>query len=241
MSDPTQEQLEERRRIRATYDAYARTGHERRWDHSNPGIARIGAESRAAVVDLLRLSLPSSDESRVLDLGCGDGSLAEDVKTAGIETLWTGLDLRPEAVEQARARYAWAEFVNASADALPFPDAVFDAVTAVVLFSSLPTERLERAVSDEIRRVLCPDGWLIWYDLRYNNPSNPDVHGMSRGRISELFPGWRQELRSTTLAPPIARRLGPLTPLLYSALSGIPMLRSHLIGRLQRPSEPRQP
>jgi len=40
----------------------------------------------------------------------------------------------------------------------------------------------------------------------------------------------------TTLIPPIARRLGPTTPVLYPILESIPFLRSHLIGRLRCPT-----
>jgi hypothetical protein len=39
-----------------------------------------------------------------------------------------------------------------------------------------------------------------------------------------------------TVLPPIARRLGVTTPLLYPMLEAIPVLRSHLVGRLQRPA-----
>jgi len=38
-----------------------------------------------------------------------------------------------------------------------------------------------------------------------------------------------------TLLPPLARRLGPATPLAYPVLAALPPLRSHLIGLLRKP------
>jgi hypothetical protein len=43
-------------------------------------------------------------------------------------------------------------------------------------------------------------------------------------------------MRSITVVPPIARRLGPLTPVAYPILHAVPPLRSHFVGRLRCPS-----
>ena len=129
-----------------------------------------------------------------------------------------------------------ARFVVGSADAMPFRDRAFHVVCAITLFSSLPSPSLEAAVATEISRVIRPGGWLVWHDLRYDNPGNPAVHGVTTGRLRELFPGWELELHSFTLVPPIARRLGPLTRVAYPLLHAVPPLRSHLIGRLRCPS-----
>jgi hypothetical protein len=87
-----------------------------------------------------------------------------------------------------------------------------------------------------VARILRPGGYLIWYDIRYDNPSNRAVHGVTRSRLQALFPGWRQELKTSTVAPPVARRLGRVTPIVYPVLHAIPILRSHLIGRLRKPA-----
>jgi hypothetical protein len=56
----------------------------------------------------------------------------------------------------------------------------------------------------------------------------------------DLFPDLDLKLRSVTLAPPVARRLGPLTPFGYHALVALPFLRSHLLGLLTKlPKESR--
>lgn len=219
--------------IRQTYQRYEREGRYQRWDPRNPGNARIERDRDRALVDLVARSLPTTG-GRVLDLGMGDGRLAEVARVAGLPIgLWTGVDLDPRAVEAAAAAAPWAHFVEASADRLPFDDASFDAVVASTLFSSLPSRQLEEAVASEIGRVLNGGGWLIWYDLRYANPANPSVHGLSRRVVGSLFPGWSIDLGSITLLPPLARRLGPLTRALYRPLHAFPLLRSHLVGRLR--------
>lgn len=222
--------------IRTTYQRYRLEGRHRLWDISNPGFARMMRDRDQALVNLLERSLPRSGAT-VLDLGSGDGRLAGIVRDAKVEVAsWTGVDLDRASVAAASVEYPWATFQEASADALPFAEATFDAVVATTLFSSLPSAEIESRVAAEIRRVLKPGGWLIWYDLRYDNPSNPNVHGLGRASLARLLPGWDADVRPITLLPPLARRLGPLTPLLYRLLEVLPPLRSHLIGRLRRPA-----
>lgn len=223
--------------IRETYQRYEREGRYRTWDRLNPGNARIERDRDRAIVDLLERSLPATG-GRVLDLGMGEGRLAELVRRAELPVgSWAGVDLDPRAVQAAAAAAPWGHFVEASADRLPFEEGAFDVVVASTLFSSLPSRHMEDAVASEISRVLAAGGWLIWYDLRYGNPANRSVHGLSRSEIRSLFRGWAVELQSITLVPPLARRLGPLTGGLYGPLQALPLLRSHLVGRLRPPAD----
>ena len=219
--------------IRETYQRYEREGRYRNWDLRNPGNARIERDRDGALVNLLRQSLPAAG-GRVLDVGTGDGKLAEVARRADVTIgSWCGVDIDPRAVQAAAAAAPWAHFIEASGDRLPFDRASFDAVVASTLFSSLPSKRLEEAVAAEIGRVLKVGGWLLWYDLRYENPANPSVHGLGYDNVQSLFAGWVMELESMTLLPPLARRLGPWTDGLYGPLHALPFLRSHLIGRLR--------
>lgn len=227
--------MNDRDRIRDTYRAYETTGRHHLWDLRNRGFARLARDRDVAVQALLARSLPGGS-ARLLDLGCGDGSLIGTVLRRWPDVDATGVDLLPDRIDEARRFVPDATFIVASADALPLETVAFDVVTAITLFSSIPSADMERSVATEIGRVLSPGGWLVWYDLRYDNPSNAEVHGLSSRRLAALFPGWRQELRSVTLAPPIARRLGPLTPIGYPVLQAIPPLRTHLVGRLRCPS-----
>lgn len=220
--------------IRDTYGRYRDEGRQRLWDPANRGYRRMVEDRDRDLLALLGESLPD-DGGRVLDVGCGDGRMAEAARVAGmLAASWTGIDLDGSQVAAARTAHPWASFLEASADELPFEDGSFDVAIAATLFSSLPSPQLERAAAQEVARVIRPGGWLIWYDIRIDNPRNPAVHGLSADAVGRLFPGWTVELRSTTLLPPVARRLGPATSALYPLLAAIPVMRSHLVGRLRR-------
>ena len=96
--------------------------------------------------------------ARVLDVGCGTGALtlavAERVGPGGTAV---GLDLNPGMLAVARTKPARIEWVEAPAEALPFPDRSFDAVVsqfALMFFA----DRV--AALREMWRVLRPDGRL---------------------------------------------------------------------------------
>jgi ubiquinone/menaquinone biosynthesis C-methylase UbiE len=200
----------------------------------NPGYRETATRLNTGVLHALAASA-THGHRRALDLGCGDGDLIASAKRAGLTATWFGVDLRPEVVESAAARHPDAHFSAGSADRLEFGPATFDIVVAKLLFSSLRSAPMEEEVANEIARVLKPEGWLVWLDVRYGNPTNRAVHGLTLRRLTSLFPGWGQELRSDGLLPPLARRLGRLTPFLHGPLLTVPLLRSHLVGRLQHP------
>jgi SAM-dependent methyltransferase len=231
-SDERKRSLDE---IRTTYAGYERNGRSSLWDRDNPGYRRLGERRDADLLELIRQSL-IGDRSELLDVGCGTGGVAAIPGLRDLSVEVTGLDLLPDRLAIARERAPDATFVLGSADDMPFKASAFGLATAVTLFSSLSTLALELAVAREVDRVLRPGGWLIWYDIRYSNPSNSGVHGIPGKRLWELFPGWNSHTRSHTLIPPIARRLGRATPFLYPPLEAIPPFRSHLIGRLQKPA-----
>jgi SAM-dependent methyltransferase len=220
--------------IRTTYADYHTSGRERLWVRSNRGYARLIDDRDRVLLPLIAASLPAGG-GRFLDVGCGSGELLAAIVAADLAATCAGIDLLPSRIETARSVVPAATLVAGSAEAMPFDDGAFDVAAALTLFSSLPSAELERAVAREIGRVLRPGGWLVWYDLRRGNPTNPAVHGIPERNVRLLFPGWKVQLQSITLAPPIARRLGVLTPLAYPVLHAVPPLRSHLIGRLRRP------
>jgi ubiquinone/menaquinone biosynthesis C-methylase UbiE len=229
------EGVTEQDRIRERYRSYEVEGRDRLWDPTNPGFARLIHERDATVLDLTMRSLPATG-GRLLDLGCGDGRHIAAVLEVRPDVEAVGIDLLEDRIDEARAAVPGATFSVGSADSLPLEADAFDLVYAITLFSSIPTAAMEEGAAREIARVLRPGGSLIWHDLRYDNPSNPAVHGLAERDIAQLFPGWAREIRSFTLVPPVARRLGRMTPSLYPLLHAVPPLRSHLIGRLRCPT-----
>ena len=57
-------------------------------------------------------------------------------------------------------------------------------------------------MAQEMLRVSREDGLIIWYDFYMNNPLTPDIRGIRKHEITELFPHRRIELHRVTLALP---------------------------------------
>jgi len=93
---------------------------------------------------------------RVLDAGCGEGYGPDLLAAAGGEVV--GVDLEPEIVHRARARYPRVTFDIANLVSLPYPDASFDAVVSLQVIEHLHTPQ---EFLSEAKRVLAPGGRLI--------------------------------------------------------------------------------
>jgi SAM-dependent methyltransferase len=81
------------------------------------------------LVSILRRELATPRGKRVLDLGCGTGLYAPALTKLGIR--YTGADISPVALCQARARCPAGEFVQSDILNLRLPNLHFDAVMAV--------------------------------------------------------------------------------------------------------------
>jgi ubiquinone/menaquinone biosynthesis C-methylase UbiE len=105
----------------------------------------------------------------VLDVGCGTGTLAIAAKKrVGSAGAVFGIDASPAMVAKALRKSARAgvdvAFMEAVAEALPFPDARFDAVLSTMMLHHLP-RLVRRRCFAEIRRVLKPRGRLLVVDF----------------------------------------------------------------------------
>jgi len=111
---------------------------------------------------------------RVLDLGCGTGTLAILVKQATPAAEVVGLDGDPKILEQARAKAERAStdirFDHGYSTELPYEDASFDRVLSTLFFHHLTTGD-KRRTAREIKRVLRPGGELHVAD--FTNPGDP--------------------------------------------------------------------
>ena len=95
----------------------------------------------------------------LLDVGCGEGQLARAVKGRNPSMRVVGVDPTPRQIEVAEERGGGVEYRVASADALPFETASFDAVLACLVFEHI--DNLEGAVA-EVTRVLKPGGIFLF-------------------------------------------------------------------------------
>ena len=105
---------------------------------------------------------------RILDLGCGTGTLSIMTKKAHPDSEVIGLDGDPQVLEIARRKAketgASIQFDEGMAYQLPYPDGSFDRVLSSMVFHHLATQDKERTLA-EIYRVLKPDGELHLADF----------------------------------------------------------------------------
>ncbi len=103
---------------------------------------------------------------RVLDLGCGTGTLTIMAQRAHPDAAFIGLDGDPHVLSTA-AHKAPAQGITwelGLASSLPFPDAHFDRVLASLVIHHLDRTGKQQAFQ-EARRVLTGDGHLIVLDF----------------------------------------------------------------------------
>jgi len=99
---------------------------------------------------------------RLLDVGCGTGSLLEKVISAFPGTRAVGMDPSLEMLEMARAKCLHGvNFMEGWAESLPFHDNSFDVVVSCNAFHYW---RQPARALDEIVRVLKPEGRLLITD-----------------------------------------------------------------------------
>jgi ubiquinone/menaquinone biosynthesis C-methylase UbiE len=111
---------------------------------------------------------------RVLDLGCGTGTLALMVKGREPEAEVVGLDADPDILEIAASKAASAgaeiKLDRGLSTELPYEDGSFDLILSTLFFHHLAGDD-KRRTAREAARVLRPGGELLVVD--YGRPSDP--------------------------------------------------------------------
>jgi ubiquinone/menaquinone biosynthesis C-methylase UbiE len=101
----------------------------------------------------------------VLEIGVGNGSIAQRLLSDAPELAWTAIDIDPHMTRAAATRlrgFAGASVKTADATAMPFPDGSFDSVVSCLMLHHIID--WEGAVA-EAARVLRPGGIFVGYDL----------------------------------------------------------------------------
>lgn len=116
---------------------------------------------------------------RILDLGCGSGTLAIEIGRREPQARVTGLDADPQILKRARAKAgsgtSIAFDVGFSND-LPYADSTFDAVVSTLFFHHL-SPGARRKTAAELARVLKPRGRLHVAD--WDRPASPLMRVLS--------------------------------------------------------------
>lgn len=129
------------------------------------------------LVTMLRPQLHLPPSPRILELGAGAGALSVRLHAEYPGSAITVTDFDPAQLESSRESFrrqlgstpAGVEFRQVDARTLPFPDASFDAVFAIMMLHHVEarhSDYQERpAALREIRRVLAPGGKLVFMDF----------------------------------------------------------------------------
>jgi len=129
--------------------------------HSPAHARRTAAHNAAFFLPHLKRGM------KLLDAGCGPGSITIGLAEAVAPAETIGIDASPDAIEEARAlagsKHAKnVRFEVADVCALPFEDATFDAAFSHAVMQHL---RDPLAALREIRRVLKPGGRFAAFDV----------------------------------------------------------------------------
>ena len=222
-------------RIRAEYERRKREIARDVYALTNPPNLFFRQGQQRALLEALRASnqLPLADR-KILEIGCGGGTWLRMLHEFGAraENL-AGIDLDESRAAAARTHLPSADIRVGDAARLPWPDGAFDIVLQATVFTSILDNDVRAQVAAEMGRVASPGGIVLWYDFRYNNPSNPNVRGVGARALQSLFPGRRIQRQSVTLAPPIARRLVPRAWPLAALLERLQVLNTHYLAVIQ--------
>ena len=225
----------EEARIRETYAR--REEHDVRYSWISPGYQfTMQQRERRLLCVLRRHGYAYLESKKILEVGCGTGQWLRDfIKWGAQPENVTGIDLLQDRVSRARRLCPPAVHIQcASAAQLPFSSERFDIVLQSTVFTSILDPALRRYVAKEMKRVVKPDGLILWYDYHVNNPWNKDVRGVKRQEIYQLFPNCGIDLERITLLPPLARVLTPYSYLTCYLLEKFPPLCTHYLGVIRK-------
>jgi ubiquinone/menaquinone biosynthesis C-methylase UbiE len=229
----------EEARIRAVYERLERD--DVRYSWFNPSYQFMVQQRERRLLDLLAVlcqrEFAELQNKTILEVGCGTGQWLRDfVKWGAKPENVTGIDLLVDRLAKARRLCPPAVRIQCASGAhLPFLDETFDLVFQSTVFTSILNSDLKRRVAAEMVRVVKRQGLILWYDYHVNNPRNPDVRGVKRREIYELFQNCQIDLERITLLPPLARALAPYSYLACYLLEKLPLLCTHYLGAIRKP------
>jgi SAM-dependent methyltransferase len=127
-------------------------------------FTRAKADYLMDLIDALR---PPAGRAEVIDIGCGIAN--SHSLFAGRFGKLVGVDVSRRCIARASEQNPGNEYRRYDGVHLPYPDASFDAASAVCVFHHVPMEQ-RVPLANDIRRVLRPSGLFAMFE---HNPLNP--------------------------------------------------------------------
>jgi SAM-dependent methyltransferase len=165
----------------------------------------------------------------ILEMGCGGGGvLAEHLNFGATPENLIGVDLLFDRLLHARHTLPNSGFSNADGQSLPYATETFDLALQYTAISSVLDSEIRRKICVDMLRVLKPGGMILSYDF-WLNPTNPQTRGIRPAEIKRLFPNCTYEFHRITLAPPITRKLAPISWGLCLFLESMKIFNTHYL------------
>lgn len=226
-------------RIKKAYAKREKSGKTKLYSLLNKSALYLYHQREKAILETLASQgIENLSDKKILDVGCGVGGVLRDFVKYGTDpSNCFGIDLLPDRIEKAKKLSPNMHFICGNAEKLPYGDKEFDLILTFTVFSSILDNTMKQNIAKEMLRVLKPEGIILWYDYFRDNPKNPDVRGVKKKEIYELFPNCSIYLKRVTLAPPIARLIAPRSFLLCYLLEKIPLLRTHYLGVIRKKND----
>jgi len=200
----------------------------------------VHQRQRVTLTALKKSGFTRLSDISILEVGCGGGGvLTEHFGFGALPEKLFGVDLLFDRLVHAHHRLPASGLVNADGQSLPFPPHSFDLVLQFTAISSILDSEIRRHICDDMIRVVKPGGLILSYDF-WLNPINPQTRGLRPREIRGLFPNCQIRFQKITLAPPIARRLVPISWGLSYFLETLKIFNTHYLAAI-RPLSPREP
>jgi ubiquinone/menaquinone biosynthesis C-methylase UbiE len=215
------QEYEERKRRFDGRDVYS-------W-FNTANLFALQQRQKVVLATLKKHGLTDFSNLHILEMGCGAGGVLREFLAFGAPPCnLYGVDLLGDRLRLAHHGLPGSSFANADGQSLPFPSQSFDVVMQYTAISSILDTNIRRNICRDMMRVVKRDGLILSYDF-WLNPTNRQTHGVRSAEIRHLFPGSRFEFHRITLAPPLARRLVPISWLFSAFLEKLKIFNTHYL------------
>ncbi len=198
------------------------------------GDRLIKKERDNYMYQLLNKNKIFSKKNKILDFGCGEGFIMHQLLHWGIEyDQMVGIDTSQERIKKAKMRFDNLKFTQIT-DKIPFSENQFTMIIISTVFSSIIGQSNRFFWASEIDRVLKGNGFIIFYDMKINNPFNFNTKKISKNELKLLFKNYNIKTKSLTVLPQLTRTISYISPKIYPFLTKLKFLHTHQISQLTR-------